>query len=69
MRIHHLSCGTICPWRRSLMYGPVEDPSRRRLVCHYLLIETPPSGLVLVDTRSGLGDVYRAGSGSAASLC
>ena len=60
MRIHHLSCGTMCPWGGSLMYGAVEDPSLRRLVCHCLLIETPRSGLVLVDTGFGLGDVYRA---------
>src|SRR5215208_6315771 len=42
------------------MYGPVEDPSLRRLVCHCLLIETPRSGPVLVDTGFGLGDGYRA---------
>ena len=59
-RIHHLSCGTMCPWGGSLTYGPVEDLSLRRLVCHCFLIESPRSGLVLVDTGFGLGDVYRA---------
>ena len=31
--------------------------ARGRLVCHVLLVETPRSGLVLVDTGFGLDDV------------
>lgn len=60
MRIHHLSCGTMCPWGGSLMYGPVDDPKLRCLVCHCLLIETDQDGLVLVDTGLGLRDMHRA---------
>jgi glyoxylase-like metal-dependent hydrolase (beta-lactamase superfamily II) len=43
MRIHHLNCGTLCPFGH-------------RLVCHCLLVETARE-LVLVDTGLGLGDV------------
>ncbi|WP_119461674.1 MBL fold metallo-hydrolase [Rhodospirillaceae bacterium SYSU D60014] len=59
MRIHHLSCGTMCPWGGALMYGWRRDPSLRRLVCHCLLIETDRHGLVLVDTGIGLRDVRK----------
>jgi len=44
MRVHHLACGTMHP---SLVKG--------HMICHCLLVETPSSGLVLVDT--GLGSV------------
>ncbi|HEX8375270.1 MAG TPA: MBL fold metallo-hydrolase [Geminicoccaceae bacterium] len=57
MRIHHLSCGTMCPVGGSLFYGPRQSPDLRRLVCHCLLIETDAHGLVLVDTGLGLRDV------------
>jgi glyoxylase-like metal-dependent hydrolase (beta-lactamase superfamily II) len=60
MRIHHLSCGTMCPWGGNLMFGPETDPKLRRLVCHCLLIETERHGLVLVDTGLGMGDMRRA---------
>lgn len=40
MRIHHLDCGTMHP----LAFG------KAHMVCHCLLIETPSSGLVLVDS-------------------
>lgn len=43
LRVHHLDCGTMRP----LALGG------QTLVCHCLLVETPASGLVLVD--SGLG--------------
>lgn len=56
MRIHHLNCGTDCP-----VGGPLFDGRSAsltgRLVCHCLLIETPSSGLVLIDTGYGLKDV------------
>lgn len=55
MRVHHLDCGslrTIAALDRGL--------PERRVVCHCLLIETDTSGLVLVDTGLGLGDIRRA---------
>jgi glyoxylase-like metal-dependent hydrolase (beta-lactamase superfamily II) len=56
MRIHHLNCGTDCPFGGALMDGRSRGPLAK-LVCHCLLIETPSSGLVLVDTGYGLKDV------------
>ncbi len=43
-RVHHLNCACI---QRLTIHG-------RQLACHCLLVETPASGLVLVDT--GLGE-------------
>lgn len=57
MRIHHLNCGTMCPFGGRLMDGADRGPGSARLVCHCLLIETDAHGLVLVDTGLGLGDV------------
>lgn len=56
MKIHHLNCGTMCPWGGRLMDG--ESPLTRpaRLVCHCLAIEGR-DGITLVDTGFGLGDV------------
>lgn len=58
MRVHHLNCGTHCP-----LGGPLFDGASRGLLAtiptHCLLIETPTSGLVLVDTGYGLDDVRR----------
>jgi len=56
MRIHHLSCGTMCPYGGRLWDGfsPILAPAT--LICHCLLIESE-AGLVLVDTGFGLGDV------------
>ncbi|MDY6925239.1 MAG: MBL fold metallo-hydrolase [Pseudomonadota bacterium] len=56
MKIHHINCGTDCPFGGALMDGCSHGPLAR-LVCHCLLIETPSSGLVLVDTGYGLNDV------------
>jgi len=56
LRIHHLNCGTDCPFGGALFDGRSKAPLAR-LVCHCLLIETPSSGLVLVDTGYGLKDV------------
>lgn len=56
MRIHHLNCGTDCPFGGALFDGRSAGPLGR-LVCHCLLIETPVHGLVLVDTGYGLKDV------------
>ncbi len=46
LRVHHLSCAHL---QRLSMGG-------RPFVCHVLLIETPASGLVLVDTGLGTAD-------------
>ncbi len=56
MKIHHINCGTDCPFGGALMDGCSHGPLAR-LVCHCLLIETPSSGLVLVDPGYGLKDV------------
>ncbi|MDP2312056.1 MAG: MBL fold metallo-hydrolase [Pseudomonadota bacterium] len=53
--IHHLNCGTLCPWGGSFVDG-YSDGLHARLVCHCLLIETD-EGLVLVDTGFGARDV------------
>lgn len=46
-RVHHLNCACI---RRLTIHG-------RQLACHCLLVETPASGLVLVDTGLGSCDL------------
>src|SRR5213080_4076863 len=56
MRIHHLNCGTDCPFGGALFDGRSVGLTGR-LVCHCLLIETDAHGLVLVDTGYGLRDV------------
>jgi glyoxylase-like metal-dependent hydrolase (beta-lactamase superfamily II) len=55
VQIHHLNCGTMCPWGGRLMDG-VSKGATGRLVCHCLLIETD-QGLVLIDTGLGRQDV------------
>ncbi len=57
MRIHHLNCGTMCPFSRKLVNGEGGLFASGEMVCHCLLIETPNSGLVLVDTGFGLDDI------------
>ncbi|MBA1203808.1 MBL fold metallo-hydrolase [Pseudomonas capeferrum] len=56
MHVHHLNCGCMCP-----LGGALFDGYSRGLTasvpCHCLLIETDHSGLVLVDTGFGQGDV------------
>jgi glyoxylase-like metal-dependent hydrolase (beta-lactamase superfamily II) len=44
VRVHHLNCGTMCPWAVG------------ELVCHCLLAESR-HGLVLVETGFGAGDI------------
>ncbi len=56
MRIHHLNCGTDCPFGGALFDGRSRGLTGR-LVCHCLLVETDSHGLVLVDTGYGLRDV------------
>jgi glyoxylase-like metal-dependent hydrolase (beta-lactamase superfamily II) len=55
MRIHHINCGTDCPFGGAAFDGRSKSPLAH-LVCHCLLIETN-DGLVLVDTGYGLKDV------------
>ena len=58
MRVHHLSCGTMCPvGGRPIWYGQRHSPELCRLTCHCFLVETDAQGLVLVDTGLGLRDV------------
>lgn len=56
MRVHHLNCGTFCPFGRRLVNGRGGLVESGRIVCHCQLIETR-AGLVLVDTGLGLEDV------------
>ena len=56
MRVHHLNCGTDCPFGGALFDGRSMGPLGH-LVCHCLLIETDAHGLVLIDTGYGLRDV------------
>jgi glyoxylase-like metal-dependent hydrolase (beta-lactamase superfamily II) len=56
MRVHHLNCGTFCPFGGRLMDG-VSRGAVGHLVCHCLLVETDRDGLVLVDTGLGLRDM------------
>lgn len=57
MRVHHINCGTDCPFGGALMDGRSRGPIGH-LVCHCLLIETE-DGLVLVDTGYGLRDIAK----------
>ncbi len=54
-RIHHLNCGTMCPYGARLITGE-SGFGKAEIVCHCLLIETTDS-LVLIDTGLGLEDV------------
>lgn len=54
MRIHHLNCGTMCPYGARLVAGE-GGMGETTIVCHCLLIETSES-LVLVDTGFGIDD-------------
>jgi glyoxylase-like metal-dependent hydrolase (beta-lactamase superfamily II) len=55
MRIHHLSCGTMCPHGGRFIGGEGGPLNRGEIICHCLLIEAKDS-LILVDTGIGLGD-------------
>jgi glyoxylase-like metal-dependent hydrolase (beta-lactamase superfamily II) len=56
MKVHHLTCLTLCPPFGRLVGGTGPLFARGRMECHCLLIETDASGLVLVDTGIGLDD-------------
>lgn len=56
IRVHHLSCGTMCPICERLVNGQGSWMRAGRMVCHCLLVEAPDA-LVLVDTGLGTADV------------
>jgi len=55
MRIHHLSCGSLCPHGARLINGEGGLLAPANIVCHCLLIEAGDQ-LVLVDTGFGVED-------------
>jgi len=57
-KIHHLSCGTMCPRGARLLAGEGGLLATMKLVCHCLLIEGA-DGLTLIDTGFGLDDVRK----------
>lgn len=64
MRVHHLSCGTLCPPLMRLGARSSSDKGgllrRGHMVCHCLLLETD-DGLALVDTGLGTEDMANPG--------
>ena len=56
MKIHHLSCGSMCPIGKRLVNGHGGLFETAEMCCHCLLIESA-DGLVLVDTGLGSADV------------
>ena len=56
VRVHHLNCGTMCPYGRRLMAGEGGFFETHDMCCHCLLIETA-QGLILVDSGLGSDDV------------
>ena len=56
MRVHHINCGTECPFGGHLFDGVTAGLGPSRLTCHCLLVEAS-NGLVLVDTGFGTKDV------------
>ena len=56
MRVHHINCGTQCPFGGRLFDGETPGFGPSRLTCQCLLIETG-NDLVLVDTGLGTQDV------------
>lgn len=65
MRIHHLSCGTLCPHGARFNTGEGGWLAPAHVVCHCLLIEAS-DGLVLVDTGFGTDDARNPGQLGAA---
>lgn len=55
MRIHHLSCGSLCPYGGRLVGGEGGLLATAEIVCHCLALETG-EGIVLVDTGFGTQD-------------
>lgn len=52
LKIHHLDCGSMCPFGGALLDGQSQG-IRAHFVCHCLLIESA-AGLILVDTGIGI---------------
>lgn len=51
MRLNHVAAATMCPWGGRLLSDGAGRPwGRGLLVCHCWILETPSSGLVVVDT-------------------
>jgi glyoxylase-like metal-dependent hydrolase (beta-lactamase superfamily II) len=61
MKIHHLDCAAMCPAAQRAISGSGSMFVRGTMPAHCLLIETPASGLVLVDTGFGTADVRDPG--------
>jgi glyoxylase-like metal-dependent hydrolase (beta-lactamase superfamily II) len=57
LRIHHLDCATMCPLARRWVHGSGSLFERGEMPAHCLLVETPSSGLVLVDAGFGSADL------------
>jgi glyoxylase-like metal-dependent hydrolase (beta-lactamase superfamily II) len=55
VKIHHINCGTLCPYGGKLVNGEGAWTGAE-VVCHCVLVETADS-LVLVDTGMGLDDL------------
>ncbi len=55
MRVHHLNCGSLCPFGRRLINGEGRLLAPATIVCHCLLVEAD-DGLVLIDTGFGTED-------------
>lgn len=58
IKVHHLNCGSLCPFGRLWLNGDGHWSERAQLCCHCLLIETG-HGLVLVDTGLGRKDLHQ----------
>ena len=56
LKIHHLNCGSMCPYGKRLINGKGGWFESAEMCCHCLLIETA-NGLVLVDTGLGSADI------------
>jgi glyoxylase-like metal-dependent hydrolase (beta-lactamase superfamily II) len=56
MRVHHINCGTMCPFGQRLVNGEGSLFARATMVCHCLVVETN-DGLALVDTGLGTADL------------
>jgi glyoxylase-like metal-dependent hydrolase (beta-lactamase superfamily II) len=54
-KIHHINCGTLCPYGGKIVSGD-GGWTGARIVCHCLLVETADA-LVLIDTGMGIGDL------------
>jgi glyoxylase-like metal-dependent hydrolase (beta-lactamase superfamily II) len=55
-QIHHLNCGTLCPFGKRMLSGEGSLLAKGELVCHVLLVEGSDE-LTLVDTGFGSGDI------------